>query len=291
MPKQPSTPRGPVTAPSPPTSESPDKPHASTERKRKLSEIIGLVAEIAKAKGWEAEVMTRDSEKHRYATILVSRFDGASGQNVTGLFDVTCDDRVRITYNQTSFHSTGLEDLYDAIGREFWKLPWVKPKHKDRGNEAQEDISELALLERVLRRFHRTVRQLKHRHNNRVGFSVQDEYDVQDLFHAVLRGLFDDVRPEESTPSYAGGASRMDFLLKSERIVLETKFASDSLRDKQLGEELIVDIGRYQAHPDCRRLVCFIYDPQGNLKNPAGLETDLSRLHGKLEVKVIVVSP
>ena len=83
----------------------------------------------------------------------------------------------------------------------------------------------------------------------------------------------------------------MDFLLKSEQIVIETKFATDSLRDKRLGEELMVDIARYQSHPDCKRLVCFVYDPEGSLKNPAGLEADLSRVHGKLEVKVIVVSP
>jgi hypothetical protein len=121
--------------------------------------------------------------------------------------------------------------------------------------------------------------------------SIPDKYDVQDLLHALLRGLFDDVRSEEHTPSYAGGASRMDFLLKSEQIVIETKFASESLHDKQLGEELIVDIKRYQAHPDCRRLICFIYDPLGNLKNPPGLEADLSRVHEKLEVKLIVVSP
>ena len=144
---------------------------------------------------------------------------------------------------------------------------------------------------RLLRRFHRTVRQLKHRHNDRIPLLIEDEYDVQDLLHAILRGLFDDVRPEEYTPSYAGGASRMDFLLKSEQIVLETKVASSSLRDKQIGEQLIVDIERYQSHPDCNHLLCFVYDPAGYLKNPSGLENDLSRVHEKLKVKVIVISP
>ena len=28
---------------------------------------------------------------------------------------------------------------------------------------------------------------------------------------------FDDIRPEEYTPSYAGGSSRIDFLLKDEK--------------------------------------------------------------------------
>jgi REase_DpnII-MboI len=107
----------------------------------------------------------------------------------------------------------------------------------------------------------------------------------------MLRCLFDDIRPEEYTPSYAGGASRMDFLLKSEQIVIETKMASASLRDRQVGEQLIIDIQRYRTHPDCKRLLCFVYDPHGNIRNPTGLETDLTRVHDKLEVKVIVVSP
>jgi REase_DpnII-MboI len=53
---------------------------------------------------------------------------------------------------------------------------------------------------------------------------MKDEYDVQDSLHALLKLHFDDVRREEWTPSYAGSQSRMDFLLKREKIVVETKF-------------------------------------------------------------------
>jgi hypothetical protein len=257
------------------------------ERKSKLSDLINVVIETANAKGWNASVSAKDTKNYRYATVSVSRRPTDTYQEVTGTFEITCDQRTKITYHSTSFHSWGLADLYDAIANEFWKLPWIKREEKT----VTKSTSDLALLERLLRRFHRTARQLKHRHKDRAAFSIQDEYDVQDLLHAILRGLFDDVRPEEYTPSYAGGASRMDFLLKSEQIVLEIKFASPSLQDKQIGEQLIVDIKRYQSHPDCRRLICFVYDPLGNLKNPAGLETDLSGIHEKLEVKVIVVSP
>jgi len=98
------------------------------------------------------------------------------------------------------------------------------------------------------------------------------------------------IRSEEYTPSYAGGSSRIDFLLKSQKIAIEIKHASASLRDKQIGDQLMIDIGRYQSHPDCQRLVCFVYDPGGNLKNPSGLESDLSRKVGKLDVKLIAVS-
>lgn len=263
------------------------KKTTSTDRKARLKQLIKLVKDTAKAKGWAAYTAVEDTKNFKYATIPVSRHAPQTYEQIAGTFEITCDERVKITYHKTSFYSWGLEDLYDAIVNEFWKLPWLKRVEKTSAREG----GDVALLERLLRRFHRAARQIKHRYADRPGFHVEDEYDVQDLLHAFLRALFDDVRPEEYTPSYAGGASRMDFLLKSEQIVIETKVASTSLRDKQIGEQLIIDIKRYQAHPDCKRLICFVYDPLGNIRNPSGLEADLSRIHDKIEVKVIVVSP
>lgn len=104
--------------------------------------------------------------------------------------------------------------------------------------------------------------------------------------------FFDDIRAEEYSPSYAGGSSRLDFLLKKEEIiVIESKMASNKLKDRQVGEQLIIDIARYKAHLNCKHLICFVYDPNNNLKNPSGLEADLSKKHDALNVKVIVVSP
>lgn len=59
---------------------------------------------------------------------------------------------------------------------------------------------------------------------------------------------FDDVRPEEYTPSYAGSNSRMDFLLKKEQIVIEVKKASKHLKDKEIGKQLNDDIAKYKSH-------------------------------------------
>ena len=65
----------------------------------------------------------------------------------------------------------------------------------------------------LCRRFHLFARQLAHRYDDRTALTIADEYDVQDLFHAILLLHFDDVRPEEVTPSYAGNSSRVDFYL------------------------------------------------------------------------------
>jgi REase_DpnII-MboI len=88
---------------------------------------------------------------------------------------------------------------------------------------------------------------------------------------------FDDIRPEQWTPSYAGKQSRVDFHLKEEFIVVETKMTRDGLNDAKLGDELIVDIERYKHFPGCKALFCFVYDPQHRLKRPAAIESDLSR--------------
>jgi len=136
--------------------------------------------------------------------------------------------------------------------------------------------------------FHRFVLTLRERREDRSPLNVNDEYDVQYLFGALLVTRFDDVRPEEWTGSYAGASSRMDFLLKDESVVVETKMTRNGLTNKKLGDELIIDISRYKEVPDCRALVCFVYDPTHRLTNPVGIENDLSRVSNGLDVRVLI---
>lgn len=134
-------------------------------------------------------------------------------------------------------------------------------------------------LERIFSRFHKVARQLRNRHDNRNTLDIEDEYDVQDLLHSLLQLYFDDIRAEEWTPSYAGKCARVDFLLKNEKTVIEVKKTRKGLNDKNLGDELIIDTERYKSHPDCERLVCFIYDPEGRIVNPNGVMSDLNISH------------
>lgn len=146
----------------------------------------------------------------------------------------------------------------------------------------------LSLVERICLRFHGVARQLRARHADRSTIEIEDEYDVQDLLHALLRLHFDDVRPEEWTPSYAGESARVDFLLKREKVIIEVKKTRQSMSTSDLGAQLLVDIARYQHHPDCSTLVCFVYDPEGRIGNPVGLERDLESQPGSLKVRAIV---
>lgn len=146
----------------------------------------------------------------------------------------------------------------------------------------------LGMLVNILRRFHVAIQQLQRRHGSRDPFPVNDEYDAQDLLHAVLKFHFDDVRPEEWTPSYGGRSSRMDFLLKPEHMVVEVKMTRERLGQKEVTQELAIDKEHYRAHPDCETLVCFVYDPSNLCANPTALEADLSHSNEDFKVFVIV---
>lgn len=141
----------------------------------------------------------------------------------------------------------------------------------------------------LAQRIHLIARQLRERHDDRPTLDLTDEYDLQDLFHALLKVHFDDVRPEEYTPSYAGKSARMDFLLPESRIVVELKMTRSTLSAKQVGEQLIIDINRYRAHQGCQTLFCIVYDPTARITNPRGLENDLNRDDDRLAVRVMVV--
>jgi hypothetical protein len=177
---------------------------------------------------------------------------------------------------------------------------WTKLRHSwnpafeiedywtDTATTTEQPFDPQALLEKLCTRFHLVARQLRDRYDDRETITIGDEYDVQDLLHGLLRLFFDDIRPEEWTPSYAGKTSRMDFLLKDHKIVIETKMTRKGLGAKEIGTQLIEDIARYRKHPDCKSLVCFVYDPDGLVANPTGIENDLATTENGFSVRVII---
>lgn len=185
-------------------------------------------------------------------------------------------------------------ELQDFAAKELQKLKdKLKPNEHTAKNSTTEENSifcsnTIEKIELICNKFHQVARQIRSRHANRSTLEINDEYDVQDLFHSLLTLYFNDIRREESNPSYAGSNSRADFLLKPEKTVIEIKKTRDRLKDKQLGEELTLDIQKYQAHPDCKTLVCFVYDPEERISNPRGLEKDLEQVTEKIEVKVFI---
>jgi hypothetical protein len=153
-------------------------------------------------------------------------------------------------------------------------------------NSAQTDP--VATLKRLCESFHAFVLKLATRREKRPPLVVDDEYDAQYLIYALLTLFFDDIRPEEYTPSSGGKSTRMDFLMKTETVVLEVKVAREGHTDKEIADELYADIGRYPAHPACKTLVCFVYDPDQVMKNPVGFERDLTKQIDRFRVHAFV---
>jgi REase_DpnII-MboI len=137
-------------------------------------------------------------------------------------------------------------------------------------------------------RFLYVERALKFRRDGRSTLVVNDEYDAQDLLRTLLALFFDDVRDEDYAPIHAGAGSRIDFVLPQFGLAVELKYTRENLRAKELGEQLIIDRDRYKTRGGVQHLICLVFDHQGLIKNPRGIESDLGRDHGDDEMAVTV---
>jgi len=184
-----------------------------------------------------------------------------------------------------------LESIKNDIGQnpKFWENYFSKNKTIQKTLSQPEINSSIYIVRKICSQFHLVAKQLgDHRHENRDTIIITDEHDVQDLLHALLKIFFNDVRPEECTTSYAGGSSRIDFLIKDDKIAIEVKKTREGLKGKQIADQLIIDIDRYKAaHPDCERLFCFVYDPENLIQNPIGFEKDINEKH-KGEAEILI---
>lgn len=145
----------------------------------------------------------------------------------------------------------------------------------------------IALLENLMRRAPRVIRQLRVRQGDRPAFRVNDERDLEDLFRCLLPLHFDDVRPECRTASYAPGTST-DFLLEPHKIAVTVKRVRPTIGEREITLQLQEDVDYYDLELESGTLICFIYDPEGLLREPRQMETMWSKLHDKLELKCVI---
>ena len=140
----------------------------------------------------------------------------------------------------------------------------------------------------LCQRFHMVARQLRLRGEYRPTVTVEDECDVQDLMHALLRQHFDDISTDEWMPSYANGVARTTLLLDHDRLAFVVKKTRTGLARKDLADQVRADVERYRDRGRCHRILCFIYDPEGRIGNPRGLESELSSTSEHFAVDVVV---
>ena len=153
---------------------------------------------------------------------------------------------------------------------------------------AQAESDPVECVKTLCCRFHSVARQLRLRGEYRATLSVEDEFDAQDLLHALLRIQFDNIDTDEWTPSYSNGALRTTLLLNDGRLALIVKKTRPGLNTKELTDQLRIDAERYRAHGRCTTLLCFMYDPDGRIGNPRGLEASLTSVNDSFVIDVLV---
>ncbi len=144
----------------------------------------------------------------------------------------------------------------------------------------------------LTRRFHESVLSLRdHPHKGAI-LKINNEWDCQYLFRSILAAYIADVREEEWNPSVAGSSARCEFFLKTLRTMVELKYVRKAADAKKIKTELAADFIDYGGNPQVDHIICLVYDPKHELKNPAAIEADLSGpKDGLLRVDVVISPP
>jgi REase_DpnII-MboI len=206
-------------------------------------------------------------------------------------------------FEQSMLYSSANEEQRKTLNVSPWQYPYMGSyrspltAQKQILLEAQarlgfsaDTLEALELLERVTRRLPISFAVMRRMVQKRPGMDVADEYDVQRILQAILVTLFEEVESEEPTPKKAGVSSRLDFLLKRERIAVETKMVGRNLTVAKLHDDLAKDILYFRAHSHAGSLFIFIYDPDRKIMNSAGFEAGLHSDSDEFPVRVVVAS-
>ena len=148
--------------------------------------------------------------------------------------------------------------------------------------------SAVGRLRRLSERFHLITRQLRLRGEYRDTIHVEDQQDVQDLFHALLCLEFEDIEADEWGPSESRETRQITFFVEQGQIGITLKKTKPGQGRTEISNELSLVTQQHSSHLTCKLLFCFIYDPEGRIGNPRGLERDLMKSTQSMHLEVVV---
>ena len=132
---------------------------------------------------------------------------------------------------------------------------------------------ELDVLFKVIDKFTSAAKPLVNRRKGKERIELTDEYDIQDVLHAILKPFFPTLRSEEVVPGKSTKQFlKIDFLFQSIKAAVECKYIRDEAHARKITKELNDDIQTYGNHNDCKNLVFFIYDKEMHIPDPDALE-------------------
>jgi len=129
------------------------------------------------------------------------------------------------------------------------------------------------LIEQICKRVPNAARILFNRQRkDKAPFVVEDEYDVQDLLHAILRAYLKYSVQEDPLPKVAGTkSSRADISIEELGILIEVKFVRGPDDQKRIFHEFSQDLVVYTSWSSLRILLFMIYNSD-DLRDPEALE-------------------
>jgi hypothetical protein len=157
--------------------------------------------------------------------------------------------------------------------------------------EVSSALGEIAIIETVCRRIRNTARILEHRsRGTKVPFKIEDEYDVHDLLHAVIRAYIRYSVQEQPLPKVAAVSSRADIAIEQLGVLIEVKYVRNPSDQRRILEEFSQDLPLYAAWTPLK-IILFVIFNSDKLRDPEAFETLGGRkeMNGKrFEVRIIL---
>ncbi|HMP71539.1 MAG TPA: hypothetical protein PKA76_19490 [Pirellulaceae bacterium] len=117
---------------------------------------------------------------------------------------------------------------------------------------------------------------------------IDHEYHVQNLLYAILAPIFPDIREEEYLPSVGQKKPRADLFVPTLQVIIEVKYARESMKIQQLIGDISQDCGLYRAQRELM-IVPFIWDAGRRIDEHSLLRRGLMELPGIFDA--VIVSP
>lgn len=135
---------------------------------------------------------------------------------------------------------------------------------------------------------------IKNRRKGHPEFEIKDEYDVQDILYVIIKSIFPNMRDEDPIPKVGGKSTKIDLILREEKILIEVKMIKETdSNETHFIEQLKVDFESYHKCVWLEKLFCFIYDPfkkTRDISNFIDLNGKRTKGEHNYNVEVIVVN-
>lgn len=127
-------------------------------------------------------------------------------------------------------------------------------------NQEAADVDVSSIVQ-ICKRLRHSAQSLSARKRKKPNFVISDEYDVQDLLHAVLRAYLKQVISEEPFGKVANAASgRADLAIQKLGVLIEVKLARSAADQRRILDDFGKDLNLYAKWPHLKHLICFIYN-------------------------------